>query len=261
VFRKNSKLLIYALVFVATFLLIFSRSGFLNSLKFTVVQSVSLPLRIVLFPFQELKKVLFYHRTFEEYMRLRTEVDTMKNRLTGLNEVLEENNRLARLLDFKRKLIFSSVAASVVGRDPSNWDASLLIDKGANDAIEIGAPVVNAMGVVGKVAQVSTDKAKVILVTDPTFSVVALVQRSREIGLVSGTLQGLCRMRYLSQGADIEVGDQIVTSKLSSSFPEGLLIGEVTEVHSDDKGVTTDCLIKPAVPLSQIEEVLVIRKQ
>ena len=207
-----------------------------------------------------MKKVLYYHRTFEEYMKLRGQVNTLKTRLNNMDEVMWENGRLTRLLEFKRASVFSSVGANVIGRDPSNWNSMIIIDKGAKDKITVGLPVVSALGVVGKVAEVSSEMSKVILVTDPSFSVVAITERSREVGLVSGTLQGMCRMKYIDAQAPLEVGDQIMTSRLSSSFPEGLLIGEVVSINATTSGKILSCIVKPAVPLSQLEEVLVIRK-
>jgi rod shape-determining protein MreC len=162
-------------------------------------------------------------------------------------------------LKFKRELIYSSVAAGVVGRNPSSWNEVIIINKGERDGIKPGMAVVNASGVVGKISEVTAQNAKVILLTDSNFSVSALVKRSREVGLVSGTLQGLCRMRYLSSDADIYEGDQVITSKLSSSFPGGLLVGEVVKVKFSESSPTVDCIIRPAVSLTQIEEVLVIQ--
>ena len=257
--RKKTKIIVYALLLIGAFLLLFLRPTFFNSLKFTIVKVTAGPTRIISFPFRELKKILFYHRTFDEYLRLKEKVMTLKGRLVGLDELLRENSRLARLLRFKRKVIFSSVAANIIGRDPSNWNDVIILDKGMEDGINVGLPVVNAYGIVGKIAEVEEDRSKVILLTDPSFSVIASNQRSREVGLVSGTLQGICRMRYLSPGADIQMGDQIITSKISSSFPEGLLVGEVVDIHSRENSPTVDCLIQPAVSLSQIEEVLIIQ--
>lgn len=228
-------------------------------MKFSVVDSTSLPIRILSFPFIELKKILYYHYTYDRYLQIQKENTALKARLSGLDELVRENNRFEKLLNFKRQLVFSSVTANVVGRDPSDWNATLIVDRGSRDGIELGMPVVSAQGVVGKIAEVSEDKAKIMLLTDPSFSVTALVQRSRETGLVSGTLQGFCRMRYLASGADIQVGDQVITSKLSSSFPEGLLVGTVSEVFVRDNGLTVDGTIKPAVLASQIEEVLIIK--
>ena len=256
--RAKTKLLAYLLILIIAFGLFLIRTSIFDPFKFTVVKSVSWPVRMLLIPLQEVKKILYYHRTFDEYMRLRAEVNVLKARLVGVEELSRENNRLAGLLSLKRRLIYSSVAANVIGRDPSKWNASMLIDKGKQDQIQVGLPVINALGVVGKVAEVSDDSAKVILITDPSFSVAALDQRSREVGLVSGSLQGLCRMRYLSYDADIELEDQIITSKLSSAFPEGLLLGTIMRIHKDESTNTAYCLIEPSVYLSQLEEVLVI---
>jgi rod shape-determining protein MreC len=258
--RKKTKLLIYLFFILAIFLLLFFPAGSFSPLSFSVIKITSLPIKIISYPFLELKKILFYHRTFKEYKRLREEVTTLTARLAGLDEVLLENSRLAKLLDFKRNLLFSSVAANVVGRDPANWNATVILDKGKEDGIDMGMPVVSALGVVGKIAEVGQDTAKAILLSDPSFSVVALVKRSREVGLISGTLQGMSRMRYLSANADVQVGDQIITSKLSSSFPEGILIGDVVEVRSSGNSPAMECIVRPAVSLSQVEEVLVIQK-
>jgi len=240
--------------------LFFLPSRMLSPLKFKFIAGTALPVRMISFPLLEIKKILFYHRTYAEYInKLQKDYNTLKARLIGMEEVIRENNRLENLLKFKRSLVYSSVGASVVGRDPSNWNETVIIDKGVLDDVAVGMPAVNAQGVVGKVAEVSDRKSKVILLTDPGFSTAALVKRSREIGLVSGTLQGLCRMRYLSANADVNVGDQVITSKLSSSFPEGLFIGEVIAVEHKKNGLSVDCIIQPAVPLSQLEEILIIR--
>jgi len=117
---------------------------------------------------------------------------------------------------------------------------------------------VNALGVVGKIAEANRDTSKVILLTDPQFSVAALVQAPRESGLVSGTLQGVCRMKYIRSNAKISVGDKVITSKLSSSFPEGLMIGDIISVDDDINKPTVECVVRPSVAFSQLEEVLVI---
>jgi rod shape-determining protein MreC len=86
------------------------------------------------------------------------------------------------------------------------------------------------------------------------------VQRTRESGLLTGSLGGLCRLAYLTEKADVKVGDRIITSRLSSSFPEGILIGVVEDVQASENSHTVECLVEPAVDLSQIEEVIVIKR-
>lgn len=256
--RRKKKFIIYGLVGVFAFLLLLLRPDQPAGFKLKVARAASLPMRIVSFPFRELKKILYYHRTFDEYVRLRRETAALKGRLAGMEEVIRENARLKDLLDFKGAAVFSSVAANVVSRDPSTWSSSFVIDRGKKDGVKVGMPVVNAAGVIGKIAEVSDDSAKAILLTDPNFSVAAIVQRSREVGLVSGTLTGRARMRYLSASADVQVGDTVLTSRVSSAFPESVVIGVVAEVKAGGSSPVTECVIEPAAALSQIEEVLVL---
>ncbi len=259
-FGKNRKSLVYLLILLVSFFLIRLKPELFVPLKSKVVSVLSLPISIVLSPFQEIKKLFLFHWTYDQYQKLQKENEALKARLIGLQEVSIENQRYEKLLEFKRDLIFSSVTANVIGRDPSNWNAVILIDKGEHDGIHAGMPVVNYLGVIGKVAEVSSGTSKVIFLTDPNFSVAALVQRSREGGLISGSLQGLCRMRYLDPHADIKIGDVIVTSRLSSSFPEGLFIGEVVTIQDSKNSPGVECMVNPAVSSSQIEEVIIIKK-
>ncbi len=121
-------------------------------------------------------------------------------------------------------------------------------------------PVVSVLGVVGRVFEMGNRTSKVILLSDPAFSVAALVQRTRESGLLTGSLEGICRLEYLTDKADVKVGDSVITSKLSSIFPEGVLIGQIIDVRASQNTHTVQCLVEPAVDLSQIEEVIVIKR-
>ncbi len=255
--RPKKKLVIYISLAALALLFLLGRVPFVAGLKFAAVDSMSLPMRIISFPFIEVKKILYYHQSFGQARRLERENGMLRARLTAMDEVIKQNSRLEKLLNIKQKLN-SGVAANVVARDLSNWNSALIIDKGSKDGIRVGMPVVDTSGVVGKIVEVVSHRAKVILVSDPSFSVAAMVKRSREVGLVSGTLTGQCRMRYLSTDADVQVGDEVESSKLSSSFPEGLLLGVVVSVETSAHSPFPSCLIKPAAPLSQIEEVLVI---
>ena len=135
-----------------------------------------------------------------------------------------------------------------------------MIDKGDKDGVKQGMPVIDALGVIGKIVETSAHLSKVILLTDPQFSVAAIIERTRESGLVSGTLQGLCRLRYLSDDTQIQVGDKVITSKLSGSFPEGLLIGEIVHIEEHPTEPSSEYIVEPVISPSEIEEVLVIVK-
>ena len=255
--RKRRKQFVYSLIFVAAFFSFFFQKSIPSSIKSSFIQIITSPTQFFSSPLIELRKIIYYHRIFDEYKHFKNENGTLKARLIGLEELARENARLGKLLDFKKSLVYSSVAANVIGRDPTRWDSSLLIDKGMDDGIKTGMPVVNTMGMVGKIIEAGQKTSKVILLTDPQFSVAALVERTRESGLVSGTLQGLCRLRYINEDADVQIGDKVITSKLSQSFPEGLLIGEIIGIE-EHLSPSIGYLIRPSIIPSEMEEVLVI---
>ncbi len=227
----------------------------------SLVDASSFVLHVVLFPFEELKKASLFHVTYDQYMKLKKETGMIQARLIQQTEFIEENKRLRAILDLKSKTAYSTIVANVIGRDPSNWNAIIIVDRGEKDGISQGMAVVDTSNVVGKVLEVGRNTSKVMLLSDPSFSVAAILQRSRESGVVSGSLQGACRMRYLSAQADIRAGDQVITSNLSSSFPEGLLIGEVISIEESQTNPTIECLVKTAASLSQLEEVIVIKRK
>lgn len=208
----------------------------------------------------EIKKLVYYRDAYDEYRVFKKQNDLLKARVVSLQEQIQQGKRLNQIAEFRRSQNFTSMVATVIGRDPSNWDASLVLDKGKLDGVGIGMPVVSPLGIVGKIVEIGHSTSKAILVSDPDFSVAAVVSRSRESGLLTGTLQGICRLQYLSENADVKVGDHLVTSSLSSAFPQGLLIGRITDVQASANSHTVECLVEPSVELSQLEEVIIIKK-
>ncbi len=118
--------------------------------------------------------------------------------------------------------------------------------------------VINLRALVGRVAESEDNSSKVLLVNDPSLGISSIVQRSRQEGLVSGTLGSNLIMRYLPEDADIIVNDLIVTSELSRIYPKGLLVGKVINIGKEFSGLNRYAVVKPAVDCSEIEEVLVI---
>lgn len=259
-FRNPYKKFVYLFILLVPLFVLLTQPKILTPFKASVIKIIAGPFHFFQATLLESKKIIFYHRSFNEYQRLKKDNDTLRARLVGMEELLRENTRLQKSLQFKREFIHSSVAANVIGRDPSRWHSSIIIDKGTSSAITEGMAVVNALGVIGKIMEVMGETSKVVVLTDPQFSVAALVQRSRESGILSGTLDGRCRLGYLAETADIQVGDLVLTSKLSSSFPEGIIIGEIIEIHENIGHQSKEAVVEPAVVISQVEDVIVILK-
>ncbi len=257
--RKTPKQFVYIAIFVVPFLLLFYNSTFGHGLKLGLMGFGTWSVALARWPVQEAQMMLSYRKSFRENQRLKRDIGALKARVILLEEMVREEGRYERLARFREKQAFSSISAVVIARDPANWNSSLMVNRGKSDGIRPGMAVINGDGVVGKVAEVAKDVSKVILVNDPGFSVAVLDRRSRESALVTGSLSGKCRMSYLPERADIEVGDEIITSKLSTDFPEDVLIGVVTQVFPSDNGSSMEAEVEPAITVSQIEEVLIIK--
>lgn len=176
-----------------------------------------------------------------------------------LAEVFQENIRLRKLLAFKESFSYELVPAQVIGRDPTNWFNTLLINRGSNSGIEKNMAVITPQGLVGRLMEVAPLWSRVLLILDQRSSVAALVQRSRVQGVVEGGWK-LCHMNYLGPEADIREGDLIVTSGLEGGFfPKGLLIGEVTRISQVHSGLLLSAEVEPQAEFAKLEEVLVIK--
>jgi rod shape-determining protein MreC len=114
-----------------------------------------------------------------------------------------------------------------------------------------------ASGVVGTVVKVFPSAAVVLLITDRQSAVPAIVQRTREQGIVEGTAAGRLRLKYLPPSSGIREGDVILTSGLTTSFPKALMVGIVTRVGHEEGALYPEVEVVPSADLAAIEEVLV----
>src|SRR5439155_24980271 len=129
---------------------------------------------------------------------------------------------------------------------------TLLIGRGERDGVVRGAAVLAPAGIVGHVFQVSPNAARVLLVADHNSGVDALVQRTRARGIVQGTADGGCGLKYVKRTEDIQVGDTVVTSGLDGIFPKGLPIGKVVSVDKRGQGLFQYAEIAPRVDAEQL---------
>ncbi len=250
--RKN------LIIFISVICAILLISNFLSCLKNSTQKTFSPQLSLVSLLKREFAGIIFYHRNMIQAEELNTQTGLLRWRLFDLRELSQENNRLKDLLNFKQKSPLRLIAARVIGRSPDAWSSSIIIDKGKNSRIMPGMIVVNPRGLVGKVVEGGDNNSKVLLINDPSQGISSIVQRSRQEGLISGTLGGNLIMRYLPDEAQIAIGDLIITSELSQVYPKGLFIGKVINIGRDFSGLCRYAIVRPSVDLASIEEVLVI---
>jgi len=180
-----------------------------------------------------------------------------------LQEVERENQRLRALLSFAEtrpgiELRGGQIIARVIGRDSNNFLNFVMVDLGSQQGIEVGMPVMNNQGLVGRVSEVTSTSSKVLLINDPLSTVNAVLQSSRLTGVVKGAVGGDPVMGFIPQGTLVGVGEVVLTSGMGGHFPRGIPIGQVTEVRQRDFEVFQEAVVRPIVDYGRLEFVLIV---
>ena len=196
----------------------------------------------------------------EENAALKQELAQARDIRNRYAELVRENQRLKKFVQFTSSVPDTYVAAQVIARDPSPWFKTIMIDKGAAEGIEKGSPVIVSEGIVGQVIKVSEDFSRVLLMTDRNSAVDALVQDTRVRGMVKGSNEKSCSFVYALRKDDIKPGEMIVSSGLDQVFPKGLKIGRILDVQKDHSQLFQDIVIETSVDFDKLEEVLVYIK-
>lgn len=199
----------------------------------------------------------------EENEQLRAELAEMRDRLHRA-EVAEEENAFLRdyltLPDWESEL--SVLDAQIIARASGNAEQIYTLNRGSIHGVAVGMPVITADGVVGSVSEVGINWCRVTSILEINASAGAFDERSGALGLAEGTYElrelGLCRLAYLEEGADVAIGDRIVTSGYGSVYPQGLVIGTVTEIRTDDYARQKIAIIEPAVNFSRLSRVMIV---
>jgi rod shape-determining protein MreC len=170
------------------------------------------------------------------------------------------NQRLRSFFDFKKDTTNRVIASEVIGRDPSPWFKTVIVDKGESDAVEKGLAVVVAGGVVGQVMSASSNYAKVLLITDRNSSVDALIQGTRARGIIKGSSADKCSFQYVLRKNPVKVGDVVITSGLGGVYPKGIRLGNVSGVVRRNAGMFQEVEVTPYVDFEKLEEVMIVMK-
>jgi rod shape-determining protein MreC len=190
---------------------------------------------------------------------LEAQVSQLQAQLIELQQRVNETEILAALVDFSRSNPESTYkAASVIGRDPSPFLHYIIINRGSNDDIRRGMPVVTNQGLVGRIDAVIADAARVQLITDPGSSVNVYLQNADTNAVLYGSVTGDVSLDLISQNVTIESGDLILTSGLGGGYPADLIIGQVVTLQSLEFELFQQATVQPAVDFSRLEIVLVI---
>lgn len=152
--------------------------------------------------------------------------------------------------------LYHGIEARVIGFPPENESRTVTIDRGSRAGVRRDDGVVAADGVVGRVASVGPLTSTVVLITDYTSRIPAVVRRGRWWGIARGNLASV-RLEYVSQDAPLKIGDVVVTGE-GRSFHSGVPIGTVAATERGDATLYQTAVVTPAVSLGALDRVVVI---
>jgi len=196
--------------------------------------------------------------------QLKSQNDELTRRLEEAQIALQQQRALAdrtrnleRLLELRDTSKLNTLAVEIIAAGAMPDFRTLTIDKGTREGVRADMAVIAPAGVVGRVVMPTSRAAKVQLLIDRNAAAGALVERSRAQGVVTGGGDNRLRMDYVSEVADVIVGDLVVTSGIDGIYPKGYVIGQVESVEKSGTSYKT-ITIKPAVDFTSLEEVLVV---
>jgi rod shape-determining protein MreC len=190
---------------------------------------------------------------------LEAEVSRLESQIIDLQQQLSETRILSALVDFARVHPENRyLAASVIGRDPSPFLQYVIINRGSDDGLRRGMPVVTQQGLVGRISKVTAGAATVQLISDAGAKVNVRIEPSRAQALLQGQITGEVSLDMIPQAAKVQVGDLVLTSGLGGNYPDNILIGQITGVRRRDYDIFQQASVQPVVDFSQLEIVLVI---
>lgn len=207
-------------------------------------------------------------KTLDELERddelLRVQIKDLKATNQMLRDLEAENNRLRKALGYRQRSVFKLVPARIVARDASTWWSTVKIDKGFEDGIEPDMSVLTEDGLVGKTLTVSKNMSTILLIADENCKVAAMIEGSREQGIVKGGRTSSNAMpeitlNFLSKTADLKGGQKVYSSGVGGVFPSGVYIGQIKEFKVRE--LNGQASLIPAVDLTTIEDVFVVAKK
>lgn len=195
----------------------------------------------------------------EHNERLRRENLVLKGRSQQMSSLQAENVRLRALLNSSALLRDDVLVAELIGVSPDPVRHQLVLNKGMNDGLFVGQPLIDADGLLGQIVEVSPINSRALLITDTTHSIPVQVNRNgvRAIAEGTGSLT-LLEIHHVSATTDIREGDLLVTSGLGGRFPVGYPVGVVSEIERDPGEAFARITARPSAALERSRHVLLV---
>jgi len=194
----------------------------------------------------------------KENKELQSRINELESQNARMSVSEKENESLKRELKFRTESGFQTIAADITFFDPTNIRESIMINKGANDGVKEKMAATSEGFLIGRVTDVYSNSAKILLITDPMSSVPALIPELTATGLIKGQVGMGLEMEQIPQEADLKKGQVVVTSGLGGEYPKGLVIGKVENITKKNNSIFQMASLRPLIDFKSLERVQVI---
>ncbi|MES2932241.1 MAG: rod shape-determining protein MreC [Pseudomonadota bacterium] len=229
-----------------------------------LVGTVLYPLQIVaLTPRDAAYRVGDY---FSSVSGLQKEITGLKRQQTASAQILQqaqqssvENIHLRQLLGARERLAIKSIMAEILYDARDVFTRKIILDRGTQQGIAVGQPVIDDIGVVGQVTRVFMFTAEVTLLTDKDQAIPVQVVRNGLRSVAYGRGQnGLLDLRFMAANSDIQIGDVLVTSGIDGVYPAGLSVAKVVQVENSSSGVFGRIVCQPLAGIDRNNQLLIL---
>ena len=265
--RSIKSSIIYILVIVSISLLTIPAS-ITNNIKVTVASPLAPVQKIISqtsdFFKSRFKKLVSVTSNVQKNEEMEEEVFFLQNKIVKQQDAINKYKQKLEIVSKFKKSNDSDekpIIADIIGYDVSSFRKSIIIDIGTKQGASVGDIVVSGNALVGRISAIGRSSGRVVLITDPASNVPVRFLQSRTQGMVQGTADGTCIIKYVPRQTEINESDKVVSSGIGGAFPKSLYVGDVIEVKQKNAKLFKDIKIKPRVAISKIEHVLVIKKQ
>jgi len=201
-----------------------------------------------------------YH-LIEENAKLHEENLFLRISLQKFNELQSENNRLRKFLDSSEKVKERVSIAEVLAVDLEPTARKIRINKGTENGVSKGQPLVDAQGVIGQVIHAGLFSSTVMLITDPNHVLPVQISRTGVRAFAVGLgMSNQLDLLYLPSDASVNMDDLLITSGFGERFPAGYSVGRVIDVKTDVGQAYAQVRVEPSARLERNREVLLVWK-
>lgn len=206
--------------------------------------------------------ILFPVRSISNYFQYlyisQKKIDALEVEISKLqieNQNLKNHLELSGLPDTITTANLRLIKVNIIGRDPTNFNGFLYINKGKNDGLNINDPVIIQNKLVGRIKSLSDRTGIVETFENRGFAISAVASRTSIYGIAKQKEQLI--LDYIKLDDEINNGDSIFTSGLSEIFPKGILIGTVSEIRYKDDLFFKEVVITPAIKINKLNYVYI----